>query len=278
MLKAKLIHESPQLKLGESPIWKDGLLYYVDILNGKIYSYGENINPVYTDNIIPFIVPCDDGLVFATKDSIKHLILKSVKVETIFKMKFDENVRFNDGKCDMNGVLFAGTMNMNKKDPLGSLYRFDSKESKVLDKITISNGTIWNYDKKIMYYIDSPTRKIRVFNYDSRNSTILDEMESIDVSAFPGIPDGMTIDSMGNLYVAFHGGSSVIVFDSNGKVMKKIYVGTKHVNSCVFGGDDLKTLYITTAMDENGAGGNLYKIKNEIAGIHSEKFKIALPL
>ena len=273
MLKAKLIHESPQLKLGESPIWRDGLLYYVDILNGKIYSYGENITQLHTDSIIPFIVPCDDGLIFATKESIKHLILKSGKVETIFKMKLDENIRLNDGKCDMNGVLFAGTMDMNEKDPLGALYRFDSKESKVLDRITISNGTIWNYDKKIMYYIDSPTRKIRVFNYDNRNSAILDEMESIDVSVFPGVPDGMTIDSMGNLYVAFHGGSSVIAFDSNGKVIKKIYVSAKNVDSCVFGGDDLKTLYITTAMDENGDGGNLYKIKNEISGIPSEKYK-----
>lgn len=274
MLKAKLIHESPQVKLGESPIWKDGLLYYVDILGGKIYSYGDSINIIHSDSIIPFIVPCEDGLIFATKDNIKHLTLENGKVETLFNMKFNENVRFNDGKCDMNGALFAGTMDMNERDPIGSLYKFDNKDSKVLDNITISNGTIWNYDKGIMYYIDSPTRKIRVFNYDVRNSNILDEMESIDVSSFVGVPDGMTIDSSGNLYVAFHGGSSVIAFDNTGKVVKKIYVSAKNVDSCVFGGDNLKTLYITTAMDEKGVGGNLYKIKNEIPGTPSAKFKI----
>ncbi len=273
MLKAKLIRESPPVKLGESPIWKDGLLYYVDILNGKIYSYGENVNIVHSDSLIPFIVPCEDGLVFATKDDIKHINLGNGNVETLFKMKFKEDIRFNDGKCDMNGALFAGTMDMNEKDPLGALYRFNNNDKKVLDNITVSNGTIWNYEKGIMYYIDSPTRKIRVFNYDVKNSNILDEMESIDVSSFMGVPDGMTIDSMGNIYVAFHGGSSVVVFDNGGKVIKKIYVGTKNIDSCVFGGDDLKTLYITTAMDENGDGGHLYKIKNDIAGTPSSKFK-----
>ncbi|WP_337860969.1 SMP-30/gluconolactonase/LRE family protein [Ferroplasma sp.] len=275
-MKAKVIKESPSSKLGESPVWKDGILYYVDIFGGKIYSYNGNISTVYSDKIIPFIVPCDDGLIFATKEEIKHLKFNG-NVTTIFHMKFKDNVRFNDGKCDMNGILYAGTMDMNEKEPDGSLYRFDSKEKAVLDNITISNGTIWNYNKKVMYYIDSPTRKIRVFDYDTINSSIISEKESIDVSSFMGVPDGMTIDVKGNLYVAFHGGSCVMAFDGSGNIIKKIYVGAKNVDSCVFGGEDMKTLYITTAMDENGNGGKLYKFKNDIPGIPSEPFRFSIP-
>ena len=60
-----IVSESPQSKLGESPVWKDGVLYYVDILEGKIYSYDGNIKVLHSDSMIPFIVPCNDGLVFA---------------------------------------------------------------------------------------------------------------------------------------------------------------------------------------------------------------------
>ena len=273
MMKAKVVGESPPSKLGESPVWKDGVLYYVDILEGKIYSYDGNIKVLHSDSMIPFIVPCNDGLVFATKDSIKHLIFKNDEVKMLFDMEFEPDIRFNDGKCDMKGVLFAGTMDMNEKEPSGSLYRLDDHVSRVLDGITISNGTIWDADKKIMYYIDSPTRKIRVFDYDTGNSSIIGERKSIDVSSFMGVPDGMTIDSVGNLYVAFHGGSCVVVFDDSGTVLRKIYVGAKNVDSCVFGGDDMKTLYITTAMDENGNGGHLYKIKNDVEGTPTAEFK-----
>jgi sugar lactone lactonase YvrE len=274
-MKAKEVKESPQAKLGESPVWKDGILYYVDILGGKIYSYNGNINTIGSDDIIPFIVPCADGLVYATKEDIKHMQFNG-SVTTLFHMQFKENVRFNDGKCDMNGVLYAGTMDMNEKNPDGSLYKFGSNEEKVLDGITISNGTIWDYNKKIMYYIDSPTRKIRVFDYDPINSSIISEKNSIDVSSFMGVPDGMTIDLEGNLYVAFHGGSCVMVFDSSSKVKRKIYVAAKNVDSCVFGGEDMKTLYITTAMDEKGNGGHLYKFVNDIPGIPSEPFKFII--
>jgi sugar lactone lactonase YvrE len=272
-MKAKIIRESPQAKLGESPLWKDGMLYYVDISGGKIYSYDGEIRELHRENIIPFIVPCADGLVFATKESIKHMVFGKDEVETLFDLKFPENIRFNDGKCDMNGILFAGTMDMNEKDPIGSLYKCDRNEIKVLDNITISNGTIWNPHSNTMYYIDSPTRKIRVFDYDKSSSSIISEKRGIDVSSFMGVPDGMTIDSAGNLYVGFFGGSCVMVFDGSGNAVRKIYVGTKNVTSCVFGGDDMKTLYITTAMDKNGNGGHLYKVKNDIHGLPTDNFK-----
>ena len=89
---------------------------------------------------------------------------------------------------------------------------------------------------------DSPTKRIRVFNYDKNNSSIISEDKSIDVSFSPGVPDGMTIDSEDNLYVCFFGGSHVLDLDKNGKLIKEIKVSSKNVSSCVFGNDDLKTL------------------------------------
>ena len=272
-MKARLIRASSQLQLGESPLWLDGVLYYVDILGGKIYAYDGTLRTIYTDKIIPFIVPCKDGIVFGTKDSIRHLSFTRMVVETIFRVALPDNIRFNDGKCDKNGFLFAGTMDMDERTPSGKLYRFGKDEKIMLDNITISNGTIWDLDSKTMYYVDSPTRKIRVFDYDAQTSTIISERKSIDVSSFAGVPDGMTIDSQGNLYVAFYGGNGIIEFNKAGEAVKKIFVGTKNVTSCIFGDDDLQTLYITTASDKINRGGHLYKFRNDIPGLPSSEFK-----
>jgi sugar lactone lactonase YvrE len=272
-MKAKLIRSSTQLKLGESPVWRNGELYYVDILGGKIHAYNGSVRTLYSDKIIPFIVPCSDGLVFGTRDSIRHLSFTRMEVKTLFTVKLQENVRFNDGKCDKNGFLFAGTMDMNEKMPSGSLYRFGTGQETVLENITISNGTIWDPDIETMYYIDSPTRKIRVFDYDVNKSTIISERKSFDVSSFAGVPDGMTLDSQGNLYVAFFGGNGIIKFNRSGEAVKKIFVGTKNVTSCIFGDDDMKTLYITTASDKINRGGHLYKFRNDVPGLPSMEFK-----
>lgn len=272
-MKAKLIRSSPQLKLGESPVWIGGVLYYVDIMGGKIYAYNGSVRVLYSGDVIPFIVPCSDGIVFGTRDSIRHLSLDKMIVETLFTVNLPGNVRFNDGKCDKNGFLFAGTMDINETSPSGKLYRFGTREETVLNDITISNGTIWDFERKVMYYIDSPRRKIRVFDYDTDKSMIISEKQGIDVSSFAGVPDGMTIDSEGNLYVAFYGGNGIIKFNVEGDAMKKIFVGVKNVTSCIFGDDDLKTIYITTASDKNGNGGHLYRFKNDVPGVESSSFK-----
>jgi len=273
-MDADKIKNSMQCVLGESPIWLNNKLYYIDIKSGKIINYYNDVfKTIDLKEMITFIVPCNDNIVFSTKDKINYIDLNTEKVKNLFAMNFNENVRFNDGKCDINGVLFAGTMDMDEKNDIASLYRFDKNQKEILNKITISNGTIWNKNYDKMYYIDSPTKKIRVFDYDNKNSNIISENQSIDVSFSPGVPDGMTIDSEDNLYVCFFGGSHVLVLNKNGKLLNEIKVSSKNVSSCVFGNDDLKTLYITTAMDENGNGGYLYKHENNIEGTKSMEFK-----
>ncbi len=273
-MDADRIKNSFQSILGESPVWLNNKLYYIDIKSGKIHSYYKNnFYTIDLKEIITFIVPCNDNIIFSTKNSIKYMDLETKKVKNLFTMDFPDRIRFNDGKCDINGVLFAGTMDIKEKNDIASLYRFDKNAKEALNKITISNGTIWNKNYDKMYYIDSPTKRIRVFNYDKNNSSIISEDKSIDVSFSPGVPDGMTIDSEDNLYVCFFGGSHVLDLDKNGKLIKEIKVSSKNVSSCVFGNDDLKTLYITTAMDENGNGGYLYKYENNIEGTLSMEYK-----
>ncbi|HRQ33370.1 MAG TPA: SMP-30/gluconolactonase/LRE family protein, partial [Anaerolineales bacterium] len=76
-------------------------------------------------------------------------------------------------KCDPRGRFLAGTMNLNEKDPTGSLYSFDGKSiTKLLSDVTISNGLTWSADGKVFYYIDTPTRQVKAFDYDLESGAI----------------------------------------------------------------------------------------------------------
>ncbi len=272
-MEAIKVPGSPKCILGESPVWYNGMLYFIDIKNGIIYSYDGKFSKLRQKDMVTFIVPAYNGLVFSKKNTINYINYNSGTEKTLFSMNLDDNIRFNDGKCDSIGRLFAGTMDINEKNPVASLYRIENNITEILSGITISNGTIWSPDGKTMYYIDSPTRKIRVFDYGIEKGTIKSERESIDVSYSPGVPDGMTIDSEGNLFVCFFGGSHVLKLDSSGKLKGEINVGAKNVSSCIFGGKDLNRLYITTAMDTSGNGGELFYIDLNITGIEGNPYK-----
>ncbi|MEM0140387.1 MAG: SMP-30/gluconolactonase/LRE family protein [Ferroplasma sp.] len=271
-MKANVVKGSPKCILGESPIWIKDTLYFIDIKKGMLYSYKDDFSSIKLGNMITFIVPAKNGIVFSTRSEIRYINMDTKEQKTLFSMDFDSNIRFNDGKCDSNGRLFAGTMDINEKNPVAALYKFDSGKSEVLKNITISNGTIWSPDNKTLYYIDSPTKKIRVFDYSIKNGNILNEKKSIDVSYSPGVPDGMTIDLDGNLYVCFFGGSHVLNINPDGKLINDIKVDAKNVSSCIFGGPELNKLYITTAMDANSMGGELFEFDSEAHGMNGNSF------
>jgi sugar lactone lactonase YvrE len=157
--------------------------------------------------------------------------------------------RFNDGKVDPNGRFWAGTMDKAEKTASGSLYCLfpDLSVKKRETSITVSNGLTWSIDKRTMYYIDSPTQKVFAYDYDDSTGEISNKrvVFSINDNSFP---DGMTVDEEGMLWVALWDGSSVIRFDpTNGSLLQRIAFPTSRVTSCCWGGEDLDTLYVTTA-------------------------------
>ena len=127
--------------------------------------------------------------------------------------------RFNDAKCDPKGRLFAGTMGLENplkpgvvESGLGSLYRIDERGTKrVADKIDISNGLAWNSDGTRMYFIDSLKYTVDAFDYDLASGDLSNRRAVFDIktTSIAGIPDGMTIDNRGHLWVALFNGSKV---------------------------------------------------------------------
>lgn len=270
--------------LGEGCVWdavRNNLLF-VDIEGKRVYAY--NVKTLHMKSFeMNDMVGClalhkDGGIVVAVKDTLVLINIDTGVQTELFKNSMPEFTRYNDGKCDKHGALWIGTMAINQSHPMayeaGSL--FCIKENKIISRyegFTISNGMAWNSDGNVFYHIDTPTRKIDA--YDVKGVGMLEHKRSIiKTDQYEGVPDGMCIDEDGNLWVAMWGGGKVICFDpSSGMKIDEINLPVKNVSCCTFGGTDLHTLYITTAQDKTGTGGDLYSVKLQTKGVLPNKYR-----
>jgi len=243
--------------LGEGAFWdfKNQKLYWVDIEGKKLHIYNPDskMNQILsTPTRIGTVVPIDNKeAIIALENGVYKIDTYTGDIELLsdVESKQVEN-RFNDGKCDINGNLWVGSMHLDQNKPIAALYKINKsgKAEKMLDSITISNGIVWTSDNKTMYYIDTPRGNIRAFDFDASNSTISNERIAVEVPESLGYPDGMTIDEENMLWVGLWNGNAVARFDpQNGKLISKIDVPAHNVTSCAFGGKNLDKLYITTA-------------------------------
>ena len=166
-------------------------------------------------------------------------------------------LRWNDAKVASNGDLFLGTMAYQNQKDEGSFYRLtkDGKKlERLFDKVAISNGMDWTTDNSKMFYIDTLTMKIEVFDYHPSSTKVIDNRRTfISIGENMGYPDGMCTDSQDNLWVAFWMGSCVRGYDGKtGKQIAEIKLPNPKVTSCCFGGEKLDKLIITTAVGNPG--------------------------
>uniref|UniRef100_A0A6B2E813 Regucalcin n=1 Tax=Phlebotomus kandelakii TaxID=1109342 RepID=A0A6B2E813_9DIPT len=278
---------APLANLGEGPHWdwKTQNLYYVDIYGntvGTINRYCYKENKVYTatiekEPVISFIVPVEGndaefavgigrrvGIVTWDGKSPMAKVTRLVGQVEQDDPKYKTN-RFNDGKADPKGRLFAGTMRLEAVGDcfdarLGALYRFTKGGvyDKLKSNIGISNGLAWNEKTNKFYYIDSCALDVKEHSYNPVTGEILNPRVLIDFAVHgerPNfVPDGMTIDSEGSLYVALWGGHKVLkVCPNTGKVVLEIDIPAEQVTSAAFGGPNLDILYVTTAGTERSS-------------------------
>ncbi|MCZ7647670.1 MAG: SMP-30/gluconolactonase/LRE family protein [Planctomycetota bacterium] len=245
-------------QLGEGVVWDhvNEELAWVDILDNKVFVYDPETKENRACDVghhVGTVAPRNGGgLIAALRPGIAALDTVTGKVEILKAVAFDDpNSRFNDGKCDPQGRLWVGTLEYDFKPGHASLFRVDADltVTKMVDKVTISNGLCWSLDRKTFYYIDTPTRRIDAFDYDERSGNIAERRTAVAIPEEKGWPDGMNIDSEGRLWVAHYGGGRVCCWDpKTGACVEEIFVpGAKNVTNCAFGGKDLKDLYISTA-------------------------------
>ncbi len=286
MLSAEVVVDTKAI-LGESPAWdaKTQTLYWVDILGKKLYSFNRKDSVIQLEDFIGCVAPCADGrLVLALRNGIWKLDLDTDKMTQIAVLQ-DESVinRFNDGKCDPAGRFLAGTMDMAERQASGSLYSFahDGKIQKLLTGLRISNGMAWSPDHKTFYFIDTPTRVVKAFDYDIETGAIANPRTAIEIPGELGSPDGMTSDTQGHLWIGMWGGAQVTCWDAgNSRLLEQVKLPALNVTSCVFGGNDLNELYITTARKGLDAkaikdypfSGGLFRLQTGTTGMPTFEF------
>ena len=127
------------------------------------------------------------GMVLALRDGFAFLDLESGEVTPLHDPEPDlHGNRFNDGKCDPQGRFWAGTMDCEEVEGLGSLYRLDHDHSchRMVDGVICSNGLGWSPDGRTMYYTDTWTRRIDAFDFDPATGEVGNRR------IFAEVPDG----------------------------------------------------------------------------------------
>lgn len=261
--------------LGEGPHWstKEQALYYVDIFAQNVHRFHPASGTHSTLHIeggpVTFVVPHVNKLntyvvsvgrdlaLVSWPDPAKDATVSSSGAIIASVDHSHEDNRFNDGKCDPLGRLWAGTMGNtdvpeNPCPYLGNLYYMseDGKVTRVLDKVSISNGLAWSEDGRTFYYVDTCEYKLEAFTCDLEKGTLGERRTIYDYRAgglYPAFPDGLTIDTQDRLWVACFGAGKVhCINPRSGKIEDSVSLPTDHITSVTFGGRDLDELFVTT--------------------------------
>ncbi len=266
--------------LGEGPVWdhKEKRIFWIDILKGKIHYYYPDRYEHMTYGVGQMVgaiaLTVSGGIIAAVKGGFAVIEQDKRTIRYIAPVESHlPHNRFNDGKVDPAGRFWAGSMSISNTPGAGTLYTLE-KDLSVKTKITgvtCSNGLAWSPDNKTLYYIDTPTRQVVSYRYDVISGDISDKKVIIEIPKSDGYPDGMTIDEEGMLWIALWGGWKIARYDPfTGKQLSQIRIPVSRVTSCVFGGDTLEDLYVTTAkpgqmehdLKKEPLAGALFVIKN----------------
>jgi len=245
--------------VGEGPVWDEarGRLLWVDIPNNLVYSFEPRSGATTIMNLGQAVgsvaVISDGGLIAALQDGFGIVRQDSSVISELIEVEKDKpQNRMNDGKCDCMGRFWAGTMARDHTPAAGTLYRLERaancfKVSPMLEGVTIANGLDWSLDNTRMYYIDSATQRIDMFDFDAERGILSGRRPFVEIPAAEGLPDGMTVDAEGCVWVALFRTGIVRRYSSRGAMDMEVKVPVTLVTSCAFGGPGLEWLYITTA-------------------------------
>jgi sugar lactone lactonase YvrE len=279
---------NPPCLLGESPLWNplDNSIYFIDIKKPAINRFcidSGAFQSFITPSEIGCIVLKEDGdLLAAMQDGLAYVSLDSQNYTFFASIDNDQpNNRPNDGKCDEYGRLWIASMDNNEVSPSGKLWKISSSTPEIMDKnFVIGNGIDWSPDSKKMYFTDSISRTIFVYDFNLVDGTIANKKVFVQVSDSDGFPDGLTVDSQGFIWSAHWDGWRVTRYNPNGLVDMIIELPIPRPTSIAFGGTDLSSLFITSASiglsSEEFANaplsGGLFVYKSVISGRPSNMF------
>jgi sugar lactone lactonase YvrE len=270
--------------LGEGLLWssRENAVFWVDILGKRLnrLSLADDAVDSWTmPDVIGWVIEREDapGFVAGVGRRFVRLSLDPVTVEVIAAPEDGaEGNRFNDAKADGRGRIWAGSMPFTCNRPSGSLYRLDPDGTAtcVDAPYTIPNGPAIPVDGSFLLSTD--TARDTIYRYDVRDDGSLgDRMPFIEFEAGWGHPDGMTFDADGFLWVACWGASCVTRFTPDGRVDRRIDLPASQITNCVFAGERLDRMFVTSASDgvDEAAGGCLFEVDPGCQGLPPHRYR-----
>ncbi len=276
-----------QCDCGENPLWHptDKRLYWEDIPKGRIFRYDPATGHheiCYEGAVVGGFTFQADGslLLFMAKGAIKRWA--DGTMTTLYDSLPDEEPnRFNDVTADPAGRVFCGTMSPPHR--LGRLYRLDTDGSiRVVEEgIGVSNGMGFTLDRKRMYHTDTRTRSIYLYDYDEATGALSNRRVWLKVPEGQGGPDGMTVDAEGYVWDARWDGGVLVRLAPDGTEALRIPFPARKVSSVIFGGEDYRDIYVTTAGGGNKAteghgAGALFRLRLGIRGLPEFASRVTL--
>ncbi|KAF5301533.1 hypothetical protein FQR65_LT08837 [Abscondita terminalis] len=309
------IEEAGCCQLGEGPHWDSDTqsLYFVDCVKLSVNKYVPSTKQFTTttlEKFPTFVIPVKDtsdrfvissgrDICVITWDGVSRSPSNFETIGTVDTDSEGEHNILNDGKVDANGNLWAGTLNSKVNfvtglPRTGSMYSMTKKQiKKHFSGVSCSNGLAWSKCTKKFYYIDSSNRTVDQFDYNHQTLTLSNRQTlfSLEKHGIPGVPDGMTIDLDGNLWVAVFQGNQVLNINTKEpeSLLRSVHMPESLITSVCFGGKNLDELYVTTGgtdvfviKDEKLGGvptkpiiGGLYKITGlGVKGLPAERFPL----
>jgi len=292
MINVELLYKCKNI-LGEGITfsYKEENLFWLDIANiSKLYTLN-----ISTDNkevfefseiITATSIKSKNELILASNNGVNLFNLDTKKFERVLGIEKSQiNTRSNDGASDALGRFWFGTMqnnfDKNGKDipitkNIGKLYKVDNnfKVTIVEENIGIPNTFVWSPNNSKFYFTDTLNGTIMKYDFDLEFGELSNKQDFAKFNR--GLPDGSTIDTDGCLWNCRWGGSCIVRFSPTGKIDQIIEMPVENITNCVFGGRDMKTLFITTANNngKNDLDGSLFAVNLNYQGLEDNKSKL----
>lgn len=242
--------------LGEGPCWDDssGRLYWFDIkglrLHWLVVSSGEIASAILPLRCSAAAARAGGGLIMATEKGIGAWSAQTGDLIILRPIDIPPGFRSNDGKIDVAGRFWWSMMDDEVRTPgFIGCYEADGRCERVIEGVGIPNTLACSPDGRTFYYADSQQNALYACDLDRATGALSNTREFAHTRGMGGGPDGSAVDEEGGIWNAQWGLSRIVRYAPDGRIDRVVPMPVEQPSSCAFGGPDLDTLYITSAID-----------------------------
>lgn len=266
---------------GEGPVWSErwGGLRWVDMLAGDVLRLAPDggVERAHVGEVAAALRPRAGGGAVVGVEHGFALENRDGEVRALGDLWTDPGLRMNEGACDPHGRFYCGSMAYDKSLGAAAVYRLDPDLSTcvVLEGVTVSNGLDWSPNGDRAYYNDTDTHRTDVFDYAIE--TGLSNRRPFVRHGGDLLPDGLTVDAEGGIWVAMNGAGAVHRYSPEGRLDAVVELPVAQVTACAFGGPGLATLFITTSREDlppnaEPPAGSLFSAEVGVSGLPAREF------